>query len=171
LKDDSLYDEELKKHFSRGAIGGILRLMRPRAFINGDTLTLEMLLNTYEKLGDRFSHLMTRINLSLVKGEDLLEGEELPPECEVLRTHYGLMRKYLTGEEFTPPPELIGIGDAWWYANRRIKDLPYLSFARRLRLYHGKREIKFRSRRIVVALAFVRLLGKAQFLKSSIRVG
>lgn len=162
---DRFYDEELKRHFARGAVAGILRLMRPRAFINGDALTLEMLLNTYEDLGDRFSYLMTKMNLSLVKGEDLLEGEALPPECEVLSTHYNLMRAYLTGKSYAPPSQLLGIGDTWWYANRRIKDLPYLSFARKLRLYHGKREVRFRSRRVVVALAFVRLLGKEEALK------
>ena len=162
---DELYDDELKKHFSKGALVGILRLMRPRAFVDGDAMTLEMLLNTYEDLGDRFSYLLTKMNLSLVRGENLLEEKDLPPECEVLRTHYNLMRAYLTGDRYVPPSQLLGLGDTWWYANRRIRNLPYLSFARKLRLYHGKKEVKFRSRRVVVALAFVRLLGKEEALR------
>ncbi len=147
-------------YLSRGSVANAMKVMRYRAFLDTSALTLEMLVNTFEKLGDRFSALLSKIFLSFVSDGDFVEAGDIPEEYGFLRAHYDLMRKYRFGEEYEVPEELKGLEDLWWYVSKRKYSRPYLSFAGKLRLYEGKREVKFRSKKVLVTLAYLRLLGR-----------
>ncbi len=150
----------INDYLARGSVANAMKVMRYRAFLDTSALTLEMLVNTFQKLGDRFSAALSRIFLSFIADRDLIKENEIPKEYGFLRAHYGLMRKYRFNEGYEVPAELKGLDDLWWYVGRRKHSKPYLSFAGKLRLYEGKREIKFRTKRVLVVLAYLRLLGR-----------
>ena len=150
----------LKRAFSKGAKGAILNLMRYKAFVELDVFKLELLKHTFTNLGDTYSAILSEIYLDLLTDKEPLDPSRIPEKCGFLRTQYLLMRKYRFGEDYRPPEDMRGIGDMWWYVNRRHRGLPYLSFAGKLRLYDGAKEVRFRTRRVVIALAFLKLLGR-----------
>ncbi len=153
-------DGVLKRAFAKGSKVTILNLMRYKAFVELDVFKLELLKHTFTNLGDTFSALLSEIYLDLLTDKDPIEPSRIPKDCGFLRTQYLLMRKYRFGEDYTPPKDMAGIGDMWWYVNRRRSGRPYLSFAGKLRLYDGTKEIRFRSRKTVITLAYLKLLGR-----------
>ncbi|NPA80894.1 MAG: hypothetical protein GXO29_07610 [Thermotogae bacterium] len=147
----------------------VMSLGRYRAFVELDAFTLELLKNTYEKYGSRYNAILSDIFLSFLTEKPLPDASAIPHDCGFLRTHYDLLLKYREGRDYTVPDRMAGMGALWWYVNRRKKGLPYLSFSGKLRLYDGVKEIRFRSKRVVVALAFLRLLGR-EFLEANLHV-
>ncbi len=150
----------LKRAFAKGSKAAILNLLRYKAFVDLDTFRLELLKHTFTNLGDMYSAILTEIYLDFLTDKEPIDPSRIPEDCGFLRTHYLLMRKYRFGEEYQPPEDMRGIADMWWYVNRRHNRRPYLSFAGKLRLYDGVKEIKFRSKRVIVALAYLKLLGR-----------
>ncbi len=159
-------DGVLKRAFSKGSKMAILNLMRYKAFVEIDVFKLELLKHTFTSLGDMYSAILSEIYLDFLTDKEPMDPSRIPEDCGFLRTHYHLMRKYRFNEDYQPPKDMRGIADMWWYVNRRHNKRPYLSFAGKLRLYDGMKEIKFRSRKVIVALAFLKLLGRERLEKN-----
>ncbi len=157
---EDLAEGVLNRAFIKGSKTSILHLLRYKAFVEMDVFRLELLRHTFTSLGDTFSALLSEIYLDFLTEKDPLDLNRIPKDCGFLRTQYLLMRKYRFGEDYDPPKDMAGIGDMWWYANRRRYGRPYLSFAGKLRLYDGVREVRFRSRKTVITLAYLKLLGR-----------
>ena len=157
---EDVAESVLQRAFAKGSKAAILNLMRYKAFVELDIFKLELLKHTFTSLGDTFSALLSEIYLDFLTEKEPLSPFRIPEDCGFLRTHYLLMRKYRFGEDYEPPEDMTGIGDMWWYVNRRRNGRPYLSFAGKLRLYDGAKEVRFRSRRTVITLAYLKLLGR-----------
>ncbi|NPA80816.1 MAG: hypothetical protein GXO29_07205 [Thermotogae bacterium] len=128
-----------------------------QGLVEPDPAKIEAAMEIYRSLGDRFSLKLAQVFALPFRREEV----NVPP-----LKRYNIQLKYARAiarseKVIRAPNDPLGYYALWWYASKRIRNITYLSFAGRLRIMEGGRELKLpRYERSRIVLAFYKLFGR-----------
>ncbi|NPA79862.1 MAG: hypothetical protein GXO29_02270 [Thermotogae bacterium] len=150
---ESITEESLR----RGFLGWGIDASLLRGLLEGDPSRIALAGGLARELGDLLSLKLSEIYLLPFTGVE----PTLPsvPRFSIQMRHARAVRN---GERITRlPGEPFGYYALWWYVSKRVNRETYLSFAGRLRLMGGDREVRVqRWRRSNIVLAFHKIFGR-----------
>jgi len=154
----ALLNETAFKAFEGGYVGWGIDMLNLAGFVALNPTMIEAGRQIARSLGDRLSQKVSEIYLIPFR-------RRIPkfPDVPRFREQATMAGALLSG---APLPlkddDLFFYRAIWWYAHKRILDLPFLSLAGKPRLYQGRREIKLhRHRKAIAVLVFSKVLGDA----------